>query len=283
MTATTVTGAAPGSEVDWHGIDWAKAHQTVRRLQVRIAKAVRDRRWNKVKALQWLLTHSFCGKAMAVKRVTENRGKRTPGVDGETWSTPATKAKAVMSLRRRGYRPRPLRRMFIPKANGKSRPLGIPTMLDRAQQALHLLALEPVAETTADPNSYGFRPMRACRDAVGQCFIVLAAKRRPTWILDADISSCFDKISHDWMLANIPTDKVMLQKWLKSGFVWKNRLFPTDAGTPQGGIISPTVMNMTLDGMEAMLRRHFGARNSRKAQKNQVNLVRYADGTPVQA
>ena len=150
-------------------------------------------------------------------------------------------------------------------------------MFDRAQQALHLLALEPVAETTADPNSYGFRPMRSCRDAAGQCFIVLSTKRSPTWILDADISSCFDKISHDWMLANIPTDKVMLQKWLKSGFVWNNRLFPTDAGTPQGGIISPTVMNMTLDGMETMLRQHFGARSSKKAKKNKVNLVRYAD------
>jgi RNA-directed DNA polymerase len=278
MTATVVAGAALGSEVAWHGIDWAKAHRTVRRLQARIAKAVQEGRWNKVEALQWLLTHSFYGKAIAVKRVTENRGKKTPGVDGETWSTPATKAKAVMSLRRRGYRPQPLRRVFIPKANGKKpRPLGIPTMVDRAQQALYLLALEPVAETTADPNSYGFRPMRACRDAAAQCFTILAKRRSPIWILDADISSCFDKISHDWMLANVPTDKVMLQKWLKSGFVLDNRLYPTDAGTPQGGIISPTVMNMTLDGMETMLRQHFGVRGSPEASKNKVNLVRYAD------
>ncbi len=135
MTAMTMAGAASGSEVIWHGIDWAKAHRTVKRLQVRIAKAVRDKALEQGKALQWLLTHSFCGKALAVKRVTENRGKTTPGVDGATWSTPATKAKAVMSLRRRGYRPRPLRRVFIPKANGKSRALGIPSMLDRAQQA----------------------------------------------------------------------------------------------------------------------------------------------------
>src|SRR5262245_30301216 len=193
MTATVVAGAASGSEVTWHGIDWTKAHQKVRRLQVSIEKAVRERRWNKVRALQWLLTHSFYGKAIAVKRVTENRGKKTAGVDGETWGTPATKTKAVMSLRRRGYQPQPLRRVLIPKANGKLRALGIPTMLDRAQQALHLLALEPVAETTADPNSYGFRPMRACRDAAEQCYTALSKKDRAPWVLDADITSCFDK------------------------------------------------------------------------------------------
>ncbi len=138
MTAMTevMTGAASGFDVTWHSIDWAKAHRQVRRLQMRIAKAVRDRRWNKVKTLQWLLTHSFSGKALAMKRVTENRGKKTPGVDGETWDTPAMKAKAVTSLKRRGYRPQPLRRVFIPKTNGKWRPLGVPTLLDRAQQAL---------------------------------------------------------------------------------------------------------------------------------------------------
>ena len=244
---------------------------------MRIAKAVRDKRWNKVKALQWLLTHSFSGKALAVKRVTENRGKRTPGVDGETWDTPAKKTKAVMSLKRRGYQPRPLRRVFIPKTNGKSRPLGIPAMLDRAQQALHLLALEPVAETTADPNSYGFRPMRSCRDAVGQCFIALSQRNSAPWVLDADISSCFDEISHSWLEAHIPMDRAILRKWLTSGFIWKNRLFPTDAGSPQGGIISPTLATMTLDGMEAMLHQHFGKKGSVKAYKNKVNLIKYAD------
>jgi RNA-directed DNA polymerase len=277
MTTNKIVGAASGQGVSWHNIDWVKAHRTVRRLQMRIAKAVREGRWGKVKALQWLLTHSFYGRAIAVKRVTENQGKKTPGVDGETWDTPESKAKAVMSLRRRDYQPQPLRRVFIPKANGKMRPLGIPTMKDRAMQALYLLALEPVAETTADPNSYGFRPERASRDAIKQCFIALARKHSPQWVLDADISGCFDNISHDWMLANIPMDKAILQKWLKSGFVWQGQLFPTEAGTPQGGIISPTLANMTLDGMEQILAEHFGAKQSWKAKRNKVNIIRYAD------
>jgi RNA-directed DNA polymerase len=272
-----IVGAASCGEVNWHGIDWAKVHQTVRRLQMRIAKATREGRYGKVKALQWILTHSFSGRALAVKRVTENQGKNTPGVDKETWNTPETKAKAVRSLRRRGYQPQPLRRVFIPKANGKLRPLGIPTMKDRAMQALYLLTLEPVSETTADPNSYGFRPMRASRDAAEQCFKVLAQKYSAEWVLDADISGCFDNINHDWLLNNVPLDKGMLKKWLKSGFVWKGQLFETEAGTPQGGIISPTLANMTLDGMEAVLERHFGVKNSRQAWKNKVNLIRYAD------
>jgi RNA-directed DNA polymerase len=277
MTTMKMVGAASGCAVGWHGIDWATAHQTVRRLQMRIAKAVREKRWGKVKTLQWLLTRSFYGKAIAVKRVTENQGKKSPGVDGEIWDTPETKAKAVMSLRRRGYQPRPLRRVYIPKANGKMRPLGIPTMKDRAMQALHLLALEPIAETTGDPNSYGFRVERASRDAAGQCFTMLSQAGSAQWVLDADISGCFDNISHDWLLTNIPMDKVVLQKWLKSGFVWKGQMFPTVAGTPQGGIISPTLANMTLDGMERKLERRFGVKNSMKLLKNKAHLIRYAD------
>lgn len=279
MTVMTMTGAASDGEIDWHSIDWAQAHRTVRRLQRRIAKATREGRWGKVKALQWLLTHSLHGKMLAVKRVTENQGKRTPGVDGATWSTPGSKAKAVRSLRRRGYQPSPLRRVYIPKANGKKRPLGIPTMQDRAMQALHLLALMPVAETTADPNSYGFRPERASRDAAEQCYCVLGNRNKAQWVLDADIAGCFDNISHNWLLANIPMETAVLGKWLKSGFVWNNQMFPTEAGTPQGGIISPTLANMTLDGLEATVLRHFTARRPLKKNKHahRVNLVRYAD------
>jgi RNA-directed DNA polymerase len=272
----TMTGATSGGEVDWHGIGWVKAHQTARRLQMRIAKAVREGRWGKVKSLQWLLTHSFCGKAIAVKRVTENQGKKTPGVDGAIWDTPGKRARGMMSLTRRGYRPQPLRRVFIPKANGKMRPLGIPTIRDRAMQALHLLALEPISESTADPNSYGFRPERASRDAAEQCFQALRQRVSGEWVLDADISGCFDNIGHDWLIANVPTDKVVLRKWLESGFVHNGELFATEAGTPQGGIISPTLANMTLDGMERVLRQRF-ARSHPQCRKNKVNLIRYAD------
>lgn len=270
-------GATSGKEISWHSIDWVKANQRTRRLQTRIAKAVAEGRYGKAKALQWLLTHSFSGKALAVKRVTENQGSKTPGVDKETWNTPETKAKAVMSLKRRGYKPQPLRRVFIPKANGKQRPLGIPTMKDRAMQALHLLALEPVSETTADHDSYGFRPVRACRDAAGQCFTTLARNTSAQWVLDADIAGCFDNISHDWMVANIPMDKAILKKWLKVGFKWNGLWHPTEAGTPQGGIISPTLANMTLDGMEKALTKRFGVKRGAKAGRNKVNLIRYAD------
>ncbi len=277
MNEAIATCAASGLEVEWHGINWAECHRQVRRLQARIVKATQEGRFGKVKALQWLLTHSFSGKALAVKRVTENQGKKTPGVDGETWSTPETKSKAVLSLKRRGYQPLPLRRVYIPKSNGKMRPLGILTMKDRAMQKLHLLALEPVSETTADRNSYGFRPERSTADAREQCFIALVKKDRPQWILEGDIKGCFDNISHDWMLEHIPTDKTMLQKWLKAGYIYQNELFPTYAGTPQGGIISPTLANMTLDKLQAKLEAKFGRKNSRKASENQVNLVRYAD------
>lgn len=279
MTEATADGAVSGLP-DWHSINWNEVHKETRRLQMRIAKATREGRWGKVKALQWLLTHSFYGKALAVKRVTENQGKRTPGVDGETWNTPVDKSNAMRLLKRRGYQPQSLKRVLIPKANGKKRPLGIPTMKDRAMQALHLLALEAVAETTADPNSYGFRPHRASRDAIGQCFTALATKRAPQWVLDADISGCFDNISHQWVLKNIPMDKSILRKWLKSGFVWKGRWFPTMAGTPQGGIISPTLANMVLDGLERELEQQCGVRyqpNGLRRNPQKINLIRYAD------
>ncbi|QHD00733.1 group II intron reverse transcriptase/maturase [Pseudomonas sp. S04] len=272
MNAATLACAPSG--VAWDGINWADVQRHVRRLQTRIVKATQAGRHNKAKALQWLLTHSFCGKALAVKRVTENKGKNTPGVDKVTWKTPRAKTNAIASLKRRGYSPLPLRRVMIPKKNGKTRPLGIPVMKCRAMQALHLLALEPIAETTADLNSYGFRPERSTADAGEQCFTCLAQKASAQWVLEADIQGCFDKISHDWMIPNISTDKVVLNKWLKAGFVYQNKLFPTDSGAPQGGIISPVLANMTLDGLELMLSEKFpkAKRTGRK-----MNMVRYAD------
>jgi RNA-directed DNA polymerase len=255
-------------EVSWHQIDWYKAHQHVRRMQLRIAKATRESDSRKVKSLQRLLTHSFHAKAIAVKRVTENQGNATPGVDGQTWSTPDAKFQAVSSLKRKGYKPLPLKRVYIPKSNGKMRPLGIPTMKDRAMQALHKLALEPVAETLADGNSYGFRPERSCADAIEQSFRGLGNKYCANWILEGDIKSCFDEISHDWLMNNIPMDKGILRKWLKAGYIDHKKLFPTIAGTPQGGIISPILSNMALDGLERVLKPFRGRK---------VNFVRYAD------
>lgn len=268
------TLACAPSGMTWDGISWADVQRHVRRLQARIVKATQEGRHNKVKALQWLLTHSFSGKALAVKRVTENKGKNTPGVDKVTWKTPVAKINAIASMKRRDYSPLPLRRVLIPKKNGKTRPLGIPVMKCRAMQALHLLALEPVAETTADLHSYGFRPERSTADAGGKCFNSLAQKVSAEWVLEADIQGCFDKISHNWMIANIPTDKVVLKKWLKAGYVYQNELFPTDAGTPQGGIISPVLANMTLDGLEAMLAEKFPRARWRGLK---MNMVRYAD------
>jgi RNA-directed DNA polymerase len=262
--------------VDWHAIDWRKAQRTVCRLQARIVQATQQGRWGKVAALQRLLTRSFSGKALAVRRVTENQGKRTPGVDGATWDTPAQKAQAVRALRQRGYRPRPLRRVYIPKRQGKRRPLGIPTMADRAMQALYLLALDPVAETTGDPHSYGFRRGRGTADAIEQCFAALARRDRARWVLEGDILACFDRISHDWLLAHVPLDRAILRKWLKAGFMERHVLHPTEAGTPQGGIISPVLANLALDGLERALRERYPQRTRRGAHAK-VNLVRYAD------
>ena len=234
-------------------------------------------RWGKVKSLQHLLTHSFSGKATAVKRVTENQGKETPGVDKVTWSTPKSKSQAVMSLRQKGYKPQPLKRVYIPKANGKKRPLGIPTMKDRAMQALYLLALDPIAETVADMSSYGFRKERSCADAIAGCFDALRKRVSPQWILEGDIKGCFDNISHKWIIDNIPTDKLILRKWLKAGFIENNSLFPTEAGTPQGGIISPVLANMTLDGLETLLNAKFKRTGNKTRFNPMVHLVRYAD------
>ena len=264
----------------WKNIDWHKAEQEVNRLQIRIVKATQQKDYNAVKRLQYLLTHSFYAKALAVKRVVTNDGRKTPGVDGVLWNTSAKKMKAVLSLTDKGYRARPLRRVYIEKKDKKKkRPLGIPTMYDRAMQALYALALEPVAETTADGKSFGFRKGRCAQDACEYLFNALSRKHiSPKWVLEGDIKGCFDHISHQWLLDNIPTDKVMLCKWLESGFVFNRQLFPTEEGTPQGGIISPTLANMALDGLQAMLAENFKLRRTKMGYFNpMVNLVRYAD------
>src|SRR5438128_197182 len=209
MTANTFAGAAPHNEVKWHQMNWSAAHRNVRRLQARIVKATQEGRWGKVKALQRLLTHSFSGKALAVRRVTENHGKNTPGVDQAIWDTPEKKAQAIAALQQRGYHAQPLRRVYIPKRNGKKRPLGIATMHDRAMQTLYLFALQPIAETTGDANSYGFRTDRSPADAIEQCHNVLSHRYSAPWILHADVSACFGGLRHQWLVQHIPMDHSM--------------------------------------------------------------------------
>jgi RNA-directed DNA polymerase len=235
--------------------------------------------WRRVKTLQRSLSHSFSARALAVRRVTENQGKRTAGVDRVLWETPNQKWEAIVKLKQqRGYRPLPLRRVYIPKSNGKERPLGIPTMFDRAMQALHLLGLEPVAESTSDPNSYGFRKNRSTADAMGQIFVSMSQKAAAPWVLEADIEGCFDHIGHEWLENHVPMNKVILRKWLRAGVVHKGQLSSTVEGTPQGGIISPTLANVTLNGLETQLLAHLRVKvGVKKAPKLKVNVIRYAD------
>jgi RNA-directed DNA polymerase len=244
----------------------------VNRLQRRIAKAVKEKRWGKAKALMYLVTKSYYAKLLAVFRVSANKGKNTPGVDNTIWIDGYDKLIAAENLKTRGYSCKPLRRIYIPKKNGKKRPLSIPCMDDRAMQALHLIAFAPLAETTADKNSFGFREKRSCADAIAQCFLNLCRKNCAQWIFEADIKACFDEINHEWILKNIPLNKTILNKWLKAGYIEKGKMFSTSKGTPQGGIVSPVIMNMVLDGLETLINRKFPRWKNLK-----VNFVRYAD------
>ncbi len=267
----------------WNTIDWKKVEKHVNRLQVRITKAVKEGKQYLVKRLQYLLTHSYYAKLLATRNVTQNRGKRTAGIDGETWSSPETKMKAVLSLTDKKYIAKPLKRVYIEKSGSKKkRPLGIPTMYDRAMQSLYALALEPIAEATGDRTSFGFRKFRSTHDVREQVFTCMSRKISPEWVLEGDIKGCFDNISHQWLMDNIPTDKSILKQFLKAGYVFDRQLFPAEAGTPQGGIISPILANMTLDGIEEILEDKYhksksGRIDSKHAAKYKVNFVRYAD------
>lgn len=270
-------------KLQWNQIDWKKAEEQVNRLQIRIVKATLEQKWRLVKRLQYLMTNSFYAKALAVKRVTTNKGKNTPGIDGVLWKTNEEKVKAVAELNCQTYHAKPLKRVYIEKFGKKEkRPLGIPTMSDRAMQALQLLALEPVAETTADRISFGFRKYRSPEDAREYAFSVLSRRDSPHWILEGDIKSCFDKISHQWMLENLPTDKRILKEFMKCGYIERGRLFPTAEGSPQGGVISPTYTNMVLDGLEPMIldvywRSRVKKTFSVKYNAHKVHVVRFAD------
>ena len=276
MTAGRPAGASSTPHhKTWLKLPWSKIEMHVFRLQMRIAKAEREGRKSKVKTLQRLLTSSFYAKCLAVKRVTSNKGGKTPGVDGVILRTSEQKMDAVLDMKRRDYSPSPLRRIHIPKNSGKqdTRPLSIPTLKDRAMQALWYFALAPITEERADPNAYGFRPKRSCHDAIQQCFNALGKRKSAQWILEGDIRACFDRIDHEWLLKNIPMDKIILKKFLKAGFMEHGELYPTKMGACQGGIISPTLAVQALSGLEGKVR----SEKTRRQYKEKINMITYAD------
>ncbi|MGN0456861.1 MAG: reverse transcriptase domain-containing protein [Acutalibacteraceae bacterium] len=252
----------------WEEINSKEAEEVVKKLQRRIAKAQQAGETDKVKFLQHKLIHSFYAKALAVKIVSTNRGKKTPGVDNVIWKTPEDKFQAIFDLNRRGYKPKPLRRVYIPKFYNGKRPLSIPTMHDRAMQTLYKFALEPIAEVTGDYHSYAYRPNRSAKDAIIHCANVLYDTSHPQWILRADIKSCFDNISHEWIMEHIPIDKEILLKFIKNGYIDDGEFHSVDKGVPQGGSISTVIFNMVLDGLENGLTDKFNSN---------LHFVRYAD------
>ena len=284
-----------GRVADWDSINWNTTKRHVRRLQERIFRATRDKDFTKVKNLQKLLVRSQSARLLTVKRVTqENKGKYTPGIDGKIYASSNQRAELAEDVRQTNvfnYKCKPLRRVYIPKSSGDKRPLGIPTVKDRVMQMLVKLALEPEWEARFESHSQGFRPGRRCMDAIWQIWQsirILGTRKKSEWILDADISGCFDNINHDALLKRVPVFRETLGRWLKSGIIEFGKYFQTKSGTPQGGIISPLLANIALDGMERL----FGAENSkgnytcpsnRLGENRGLNLIRYADDFVVTA
>lgn len=259
------TCAASDTDGWWADIDVQTAKERVKKLQKRIADAYAHRCFDKVEYLQYMMIHSFYARVLAVNVVSHSRGRDTVGVDGRALDEVSY---SICNNSQRGYNPQPLKRIYIPKGNGKVRPISIPTVKDRIMQTLYKFALEPIAELTADDCSYGFRPNRSCRDALVRCGEILSHNPEMEWVLKADIKSCFDGINHKWILDNIPMDKTILRKFLKCGYVERAAFYQTECGVPQGGCLSAIICNMTLDGLEGILYKNF---------PNEVDVVRYAD------
>jgi RNA-directed DNA polymerase len=256
---------------DWATLNWRKLEANVARLQRRIYRAKRCGDMQRVHNLQRLLLRSYSARCIAVRRVTQdNRGKKTAGVDGVKDLSPSTRMLYVHLLRNLKHMASPVRRVYIPKPSQptEKRPLGIPTMLDRAYQAVVKLALEPEWEAIFEANSYGFRPGRSCHDAIEAIFNNIC--RQPKYVLDADIEKCFDRINHEALLAKVNTIQPvtrLLRNWLKAGVIEEGRFFASEAGTPQGGVVSPLLANIALHGLESHLKQLFP----------RITLVRYAD------
>lgn len=251
---STVVNGPDDGDLGWRSIDWARVEDDVRRLRQRIFTASRDGDLKRVRNLQKLMLRSRANALLSVRRVTEvNAGRKTAGVDGVVVVTAPGKAMLADRVQRRGvsWEPKPVKRVYIPKANGKRRPLGIPVIFDRALQAHVVNALEPEWEARFEPKSYGFRPGRGCHDAIEAIYKV-ARGPNPSrkWVLDADLAAAFDRIDHSHLLSVLGTfpARELVEQWLKAGMIDKGRFAPSEEGTPQGGVISPVLLNVALHG-----------------------------------
>jgi RNA-directed DNA polymerase len=272
------TANGPKGPIDWDAIDWHKADRIVRNLRHRIFRASQANDLRKVRSLQKLMLRCYSNILMAVRRVTQvNAGKNSAGVDKVLVKTPAQRGEMVDLLATsQPWRASPVRRVFIPKANGKQRPLGIPTILDRALQAVVKNALEPEWEARFEASSYGFRPGRSCHDAIMQIYLLATPNKHKKWIVDADIAGAFDNLDQDYLLRALGDfpGRELVKQWLKAGVLEEGVWQPTEVGTPQGGVISPLLLNIALHGMERAL----GViHNSRGNVIGKRALVRYAD------
>jgi RNA-directed DNA polymerase len=277
---TMVVSGPEDETLDWRQVDWRRAERNVWRLRQRIFTASKAGDLPRVRRLQKLMLRSRSNALVSVRRVTErNAGRLTAGVDGEVVLTPKAKTELVdrVAHSREPFKALPVRRVFIPKPGGRKRPLGIPVITDRVHQARVLNALEPEWEARFEPKSYGFRPGRGCHDAIAAIFQVAKQNPRRLWVLDADLAGAFDRIGHDHilhMLGAFPA-KGMVRAWLKAGVVENGRLSRTEEGTPQGGVISPLLLNIALHEMEMAAGARYGA--DTYAMKGTPVLIRYAD------
>ena len=274
------TSATPDAIRSWGEINFSRAKKSVKKLQRRIATAVSNNDFEKATILQHQMVHSFYAKALAVKAVTSKKGKNTAGVDGVIWRTPEDKFNAISSLSRRGYKYSPLRRIYVPKADGGMRAISIPTMKDRALQTLHKFALEPIEEVTADENSFGFRPGRNAGQAIQRLIEILSHEPYPEWILKTDVKSFFDNIRQDWVMKHIPMDKSVLHGLLSSGYIYSSIYYGTDDGISEGGSLSNVVSNMVMDGLADVLYTSGGCYTSGDhytSGSHGIDMIRYAD------